>query len=43
MHPSANGASEFWREYLRLLGFGLKAEVFEYPGGMPGDIGFFLK
>jgi hypothetical protein len=21
---------------------GLKAEVLEYPGGMPGDIGFFL-
>ena len=33
---------EFWREHLRPLGFGLKAEVLEYPGGMPGDIGFFL-
>jgi hypothetical protein len=33
---------EFWRENLRPLGFGLKAEVLEYPGGMPGDIGFFL-
>jgi hypothetical protein len=35
-------AYEFWREHLRPLGFGLKAEVVEYPGGMPGDIGFFL-
>ena len=33
---------EFWRDYLQPLGFGLKAEVLEYPGGMPGDIGFFL-
>jgi hypothetical protein len=33
---------EFWHEHLRPLGFGLKAEVLEYPGGMPGDIGFFL-
>jgi hypothetical protein len=33
---------EFWRDHLRPLGFGLKAEVLEYPGGMPGDIGFFL-
>jgi hypothetical protein len=33
---------EFWREYLQPLGFGLKAQVLDYPGGMPGDIGFFL-
>ena len=33
---------EFWRDHLRPLGFGLKAEVLEYPGGMPDDIGFFL-
>jgi hypothetical protein len=35
-------AYEFWHDHLRSLGFGLKAEVLEYPGGMPGDIGFFL-
>ena len=33
---------EFWREYLQPLGFGLKAEVLDYPGGMPGDIGLFI-
>ena len=33
---------EFWSDHLRPLGFGFKAEVLEYPGGMPGDIGFFL-
>src|ERR1700740_2819168 len=35
-------AYEFWHKHLRALGFGLKAEVLEYPGGMPGDIGFFV-
>jgi len=35
-------AYEFWHDHLRPLGFGLKAEVLEYPGGMPGDIGLFL-
>jgi hypothetical protein len=35
-------AYEFWRDQLRPLGFHLKAEVLEYPGGMPGDIGFIL-
>jgi hypothetical protein len=35
-------AYEFWNDQLKPLGFGLKAEVVEYPGGMPGDIGFFL-
>lgn len=33
---------EFWRDHLKPLGFGLKAEVLEYPGGMPGDIGFLI-
>ncbi len=33
---------EFWRDHLQPLGFRLKAEVLDYPGGMPGDIGFFL-
>jgi hypothetical protein len=35
-------AYEFWQERLKPLGFGLKAQVLEYPGGMPGDIGFIL-
>jgi hypothetical protein len=33
-------AYEFWRDHLRPLGFGLKAQILEYPGGMPGDVGF---
>jgi hypothetical protein len=33
---------EFWRDHLKPLGFGLKAEILDYPGGMPGDVGFLL-
>src|SRR5467141_4761743 len=33
---------EFWHDHLRPLGFNLKAEVLEYPEGMPGDIGLIL-
>jgi hypothetical protein len=33
---------EFCRDHLRPRGFGLRAEVLEYPGGMPDDIGFIL-
>jgi hypothetical protein len=33
---------EFWRDHLRPLGFHLRAQVMDFPGGMPGDIGFFL-
>ena len=35
-------AYEFWRDHLRPLGFHLRAQVLDYPGGMPGDIGLFL-
>ena len=34
---------EFWRDHLRPLGFGLKAEILDYPGGMPGDVGSFRR
>jgi hypothetical protein len=33
---------EFWHDHVRPLGLGLKPEILDYPGGMPGDIGFFL-
>lgn len=35
-------AYEFWHERLLPLGFHLKAQVLDYPGGLPGDIGFIL-
>ena len=34
---------EVWREHLKPLGFGLSAEVLDYPGGMPGDIGLYCR
>ena len=36
-------AYEFWRETLRPAGYRLSAMIIEWPGGMPGDVGFFLK
>src|SRR5271165_779790 len=38
----AKFAYEFWHDHLRPLGFHLRAEVLEYPGGIPGDIGFII-
>jgi hypothetical protein len=35
-------AFEFWKEQLQPLGFGLKAQILDYPGGFPGDVGLFL-
>jgi hypothetical protein len=34
---------EIWSERLKPLGFKLRAEVLDYPHGMPGDIGFFCR
>lgn len=36
-------AYELWRDHLRPAGFRLSAMVVEWPGGLPGDVGFFLK
>lgn len=35
-------AYQFWQEELRSLGFGIKAQILDYPGGFPGDVGLFL-
>lgn len=32
---------DFWREHLRPRGYKLRAAIVEFPGGMPGDVGFF--
>jgi hypothetical protein len=39
----AKEAYEFYQKELRPLGFKLHAEIISYPGGMPGDVGLFLK
>jgi hypothetical protein len=36
-------AYELWRDQLKPAGFTLSAMVVEWPGGLPGDVGFFLK
>jgi len=35
-------AYEFWRDQLRPAGYRLTAMIVEWPGGLPGDVGFFL-
>jgi hypothetical protein len=34
---------EFWDRQLRPLGYKLKVQIVEFPGGMPGDVGITLK
>ena len=36
-------AYEFWRDPLRPGGYRLRAMIVEWPGGLPGDVGFFLQ
>lgn len=36
-------AYELWRDRLRPAGFRLSAMIVEWPGGLPGDVGFYLK
>jgi len=33
---------EFWEKYLRPRGYRLRVQIVDFPGGMPGDIGFTL-
>jgi hypothetical protein len=39
----AKQAYEFYEKELRPLGYKLHAEIISFPGGMPGDVGLFLK
>lgn len=36
-------AYDLWRDQLRPAGFRLSAMIIEWPRGLPGDVGFFLK
>lgn len=36
-------AYELWRDQLKPAGFKLSAMIIDWPGGLPGDVGFFLK
>ncbi|MGO4704248.1 hypothetical protein AB4072_00525 [Microvirga sp. 2MCAF38] len=35
-------AYELWRDQLKPAGYKLKAMIIDWPGGLPGDVGFFL-
>jgi len=34
---------DFYQQNLKALGYKLYARILDYPGGMPGTVGFFLK
>ncbi len=36
-------AYELWHDRLQPAGYRLKAMIVDWPGGMPGDVGFFLE
>ena len=36
-------AYEFWQKELEPQGYKLRAQIMDFPGGMPGDVGIFLK
>ena len=38
----AERAFEFYQENLKQHGYKLRAEILNFPGGMPGDVGIFL-
>jgi hypothetical protein len=35
-------AYELWRDHLKALDYRLSATIVDWPGGLPGDVGFFL-
>ena len=39
----AKRAFEFYEKEFRPLGYKLHAEIISFPGGMPGEVAFFLK
>ena len=39
----AKKAFEFYEKEFRPLGYKMYAEIISFPGGMPGDVGLFLK
>jgi hypothetical protein len=39
----ARRAFEFWQQELEPRGYKLRAQIMDFPGGMPGDVGIFLR
>jgi hypothetical protein len=38
----AKRAHEFWQKELQPLGYKVRAQILDFPGGMPGDVGIYL-
>ncbi len=38
----AKRAFEYYTKELQPLGYGVRAEILNFPGGMPGDVGLYL-
>jgi hypothetical protein len=39
----AKRAYEFWQQELEPQGYKVRAQIMDFPGGMPGDVGIFLR
>jgi hypothetical protein len=39
----AKRAHEFWQKELAPLDYKVRAQILDYPGGVPGDVGIFLR
>jgi hypothetical protein len=39
----AKRAYEFWQQELEPQGYKLRAQIMDFPGGVPGDVGIFLR
>jgi hypothetical protein len=39
----AKRAYEFWEKELEPNGYKLRAQIMDFPGGMPGEVGIFLR
>jgi hypothetical protein len=39
----AKRAYGFWQKELEPKGYKLRAQIMDFPGGMPGDVGIFLR
>jgi hypothetical protein len=39
----AKRAHEFWQKELEPKGYKVRAQIMDFPGGMPGDVGIFLR
>ena len=39
----AKRAFEFWQKELQPQGYKVRAQIMDFPGGMPGEVGLFLR